>query len=88
MYGTHAIANEASGDRYALRSENVDLEGYVGRRITVYGTPVPGYRTAKPRVVPAPKRPPDRAPLEGSERHWSLAESPVESSLRAGISRR
>lgn len=47
MYGTHAIANEASGDRYALRSEDVDLDGYVGQRVTVYGTPVPGYENGQ-----------------------------------------
>ena len=43
MYSTHAIANEASGDRYTLRSGNVDLYGYLGPQVTVYGTPVPGY---------------------------------------------
>jgi hypothetical protein len=43
MYSTHAIVNEASGDRYALRSGNVDLYGYLGPQVTVYGTPVPGY---------------------------------------------
>jgi len=47
MYGTYAIANEASGDRYAMRSENVDLDGYVGRRDTVYGTQVPGYENGQ-----------------------------------------
>ena len=44
MYGSHAITDEASGKRYALRSEEEDLLGdYVGRRATVFGTPVPGY---------------------------------------------
>ena len=44
MYGTHAITDEASGTRYALRSEDGRLlDGYVGRRVTVYGTPVSGY---------------------------------------------
>jgi hypothetical protein len=43
LYSTHAIVNEASGDRYALRSGNVDLDGYLGPEVTVYGTPVPGY---------------------------------------------
>jgi hypothetical protein len=47
MYGTYAVANEASGDRYAMRSENVDLDGYVGRRDTVYGTQVPGYENGQ-----------------------------------------
>ena len=53
MYGTYAIANEASGDRYAMRSENVDLDGYVGRRVTVYViTPVPGYENGQARMAP------------------------------------
>jgi hypothetical protein len=44
MYGTHAITDEASGTRYALRSEEEGLlDRYVGRRVTVSGTPVPGY---------------------------------------------
>jgi hypothetical protein len=43
MYSTHAITNEASGDRYALRSGNVNLDGYLGPQVTVYLTPVPGY---------------------------------------------
>lgn len=44
MYGTHAITDEASGTSYALQSESVDLDSYVGQRVTVYGTPVPGYQ--------------------------------------------
>ena len=28
---------------YALRSGNVDLDGYLGPQVTVYLTPVPGY---------------------------------------------
>ena len=47
MYGTHAVANEASGDRYALQSEDVDLDGYVGQRVTIYGTRVPGYENGQ-----------------------------------------
>ena len=47
MYGTHAIMDEASGDRYALRSESVDLNSYTGRRVTVYRTPVPGYENGQ-----------------------------------------
>jgi hypothetical protein len=41
QYGTHAITDEASGTRYALRSY-LDLDGYVGQRVTVTGTPVDG----------------------------------------------
>ena len=52
MYGTYAVANEASGDRYAMRSENVDLDGYVGRRDTVYGTQGPWIRERPSRGWP------------------------------------
>jgi hypothetical protein len=47
MYGTHAITDEASGTLYALRSENTDLDTYVGQKVTVYGTPVPGYQNGQ-----------------------------------------
>ncbi len=47
MYGTHAVTNEASGERYALQSEDVDLDGYVGQRVTVYGIPAPGYENGQ-----------------------------------------
>jgi hypothetical protein len=44
MYGSHAITDETSGDRYALRSEDENLlDDYVGQRVTVSGTPVAGY---------------------------------------------
>ena len=46
MYGTHAITDEASGARYALRSEEEGLlDRYTGRRATVHGTVVPGYES-------------------------------------------
>lgn len=40
---SHAIADEASGDRYLLTSDSVDLQDYAasGERVIVYGTPVP-----------------------------------------------
>lgn len=44
QYGTHAITDEASGNRYALQSQSVDLDAYVGERVTVSGAPVPGYQ--------------------------------------------
>jgi hypothetical protein len=48
MYGTHAITDEASGTSYALRSEDQGLlDGYVGQRVTVYGTVVPGYENGQ-----------------------------------------
>ena len=39
--GTHSINDEASGT-YALRSDAVDLDAYVGQRVTVYGALTPG----------------------------------------------
>lgn len=44
QYGTHAITDEASGNRYALQSQSVDLDAYAGERVTVSGAPVPGYQ--------------------------------------------
>ena len=44
MYGSHAIVDEASGESYALRSEEEGLlSDSNGRRATVSGTLVPGY---------------------------------------------
>src|SRR4028118_211282 len=44
MYGSHAIVDEASGERYALRSEEEGLlSDSKGRRATVSGTLVPDY---------------------------------------------
>ena len=44
MYGSHAVVDEASGERYALRSnEEGLLDDSTGRRTTVSGTLVPGY---------------------------------------------
>jgi len=44
MYGTHAITDEASGTRYALRSEDEGLlDGYTDRRVTLNGTLVSEY---------------------------------------------
>ena len=40
--GTHSITDEASGTVYALESEVVDLDVYVGQKVTVYGTLTPG----------------------------------------------
>ena len=40
--GTHSITDEASGTVYALASEAVGLDAYVGERVTVYGTLTPG----------------------------------------------
>jgi hypothetical protein len=44
MYGSHAVTDEASNRRYALRSEEEGLlADSTGRRATVSGTLVPGY---------------------------------------------
>jgi hypothetical protein len=44
MYGSHAVVDEASVERYALRSEEEGLlADSNGRRATVSGTLVPGY---------------------------------------------
>ncbi len=40
--GTHSITDEPSGTVYALASEAVDLDAYVGEQVTVYGTLTPG----------------------------------------------
>ncbi len=45
QYGVYAITDEVSGSRYALQAAN--LNAYVGRRVTVYGTPVPGYQNGE-----------------------------------------
>ena len=45
MYGTHAITDETTGTPYALTSEDVDLDAYVGEEVKVYGSPVPGYES-------------------------------------------
>lgn len=42
QYGTHTIT-DPSGTLYALRSESVGLDRYVGERVTVSGSVVPGY---------------------------------------------
>ena len=43
MYGTHALTDKETGERYALASESVDLDACVGEQVTVAGVPVPGY---------------------------------------------
>ena len=44
MYGSHAVVDEASGERYALKSEEEGLlTDSNGRRATVSGALVPGY---------------------------------------------
>jgi hypothetical protein len=48
MYGTHTITDVSLGARYALRSEDEGLlDSYVGQRVTVHGTLVPGYENGQ-----------------------------------------
>ena len=53
MYGSHAITDEETGTPYALTSEDVDLDAYVGEEVTVYGAPVPGYEGGEIEGGPA-----------------------------------
>ncbi len=48
MYGTHTITDVSLGVMYALRSEDQELlDTYVGQRVTVHGTLVPGYENGQ-----------------------------------------
>lgn len=53
QYGTHAITDEAAGTTYALQSETVDLDRYVGERVTISGATVPGYEEGAVEGGPA-----------------------------------
>lgn len=46
MYGTHGISDRDSG-YYALRSDTVNLDDYVGQPVSVNGTLVPGYENGQ-----------------------------------------
>jgi hypothetical protein len=53
MYGTHTITDVSLGVRYALRSEDEELlDAYVGQRVTVHGTLVPGYENGQVEGAP------------------------------------
>ena len=43
MYGTHVLVDERGKTLYALKSDKIMLDSYVGRKVTVSGEPVPGY---------------------------------------------
>ena len=65
---SHAIIDEASGVRYLLTSDGVDLQDYAvsGERVIVYGTPVPNRYTTETildvtRVERAGTPPPDNS---------------------------
>jgi len=62
---SYAMTDEASGDRYFLTSDSVDLQDYAvsGERVIVYGTPVPNPYTTDTtlnvtRIEPAGTTPP------------------------------
>ena len=41
MYGTHQIrSNRAT---YAIKSNTVDLDKYLNKKVTIWGDPIPGY---------------------------------------------
>ena len=43
MYGTHVLVNENGRTLYALKSDRINLDSYVGKKVTVSGELVPGY---------------------------------------------
>lgn len=43
MYGTHVLLDEKGQTLYALRSDNIDLNKYINRKVTVKGYLVKGY---------------------------------------------
>jgi hypothetical protein len=43
MYGTHVLLDDNGKTLYALRSDSVDLDRYIGRKVTVKGDLVKGY---------------------------------------------
>jgi hypothetical protein len=43
MYGTHVLVNDNGNTLYALRSNNIDLDRHVGRKVKVSGYLIKGY---------------------------------------------
>ena len=43
QYGTHILVDQSGRTRYALRSDQIDLNNYVDQHVRVSGTLVPGY---------------------------------------------
>jgi hypothetical protein len=43
MYGTHVLVNDNGKTLYALRSNNIDLDRHVGRKVKVSGYLIKGY---------------------------------------------
>lgn len=76
----YPITDEASGDPYELQSGFVDLESYVGSRVTVYGTPAPGIGTPPRydviRIEPADDAPPPVEEVSATGTIQPLADNP------------
>jgi len=53
QYGEYVVTDEETGTPYALGSETVDLGAYIGERVTVTGTVVPGYEEGQVEGGPA-----------------------------------
>jgi hypothetical protein len=43
MYGTHVLVNDNGKTLYALRSNNIELDRHVGRKVKVSGYLIKGY---------------------------------------------
>ncbi len=43
MYGTHVLVNENGRTLYALKSDRIGLDSYVGKKVAVSGELIPGY---------------------------------------------
>ncbi len=89
MYGTHSMTDEVGGDLYALESEVVDLDAYVGQRVTVFGASVPGYENGQveggPPLFEVTRVEPARGPVDPVAATFELT---VEGEVPAGGSSR
>ena len=43
MYGTHVLVSDSGRTLYALKSNSINLDDYIGKKVTVSGAPVSGY---------------------------------------------
>lgn len=43
MYGTHVLLDDNGRTLYALRSDSIDLNKYINRKVTIRGSLVNGY---------------------------------------------
>ncbi|MGB7910734.1 MAG: hypothetical protein WCF59_00760 [Desulfobaccales bacterium] len=43
MYGTHVLVNNSGKTLYALKSDNVNLDKYIDRKVTIKGNLIGGY---------------------------------------------